>query len=119
MAGLLDKLEADLIAKGTSKAAVESQRLATKFGVGGDKGGLRSRLLETTLTAHSLVWALFVILIFQEVPHAASRLGPGTRRRRPPRDARGCPSTQLVPSSNTHARDATVPRATTRAARRP
>ena len=48
MAGHLNKLEGALI----TKADDESQRLAKKFGlVGGDKGGLRSRLLKTTLTA--------------------------------------------------------------------
>jgi hypothetical protein len=48
MAGHLNKLEGAL----STKADAESQRLAKKFGlVGGDKGGLRSRLLKTTLTA--------------------------------------------------------------------
>jgi hypothetical protein len=48
MAGHLNKLEAAL----STKADDEGQRLAKKFGlVGGDKGGLRSRLLKTTLTA--------------------------------------------------------------------
>ena len=48
MAERLDKLEGAL----STKADAESQRLAKKFGlVGGEKGGLRSRLLKTTLTA--------------------------------------------------------------------
>ncbi len=48
MAGHLNKLEGAL----STEADDESQRLAKKFGlVGGDKGGLRSRLLKTTLTA--------------------------------------------------------------------
>ena len=48
MAERLDKLEGAL----STKADAEGQALATKFGlVGGDKGGLRSRLLKTTLTA--------------------------------------------------------------------
>ena len=48
MAGHLNKLEGALITKADSKI----QRLAKKFGlVGGGKGGLRSRLLKTTLTA--------------------------------------------------------------------
>ena len=48
MAGHLNKLEGALITKADSK----TQRLAKKFGlVGGGKGGLRSRLLKTTLTA--------------------------------------------------------------------
>ena len=51
-----------------------------------------------------------------ETPRAASARGRGGGGQRA---ARGCPSTQLVPSSKTHAHDATVPRATTRATRRP
>ena len=48
MAGHLNKLEGALITKADSK----TQRLAKKLGlVGGGKGGLRSRLLKTTLTA--------------------------------------------------------------------
>jgi hypothetical protein len=51
MAGHLNKLEAALSTK-LGEADDESQRLAKKFGlVGGDKGGLRSRLLKATLTA--------------------------------------------------------------------
>jgi hypothetical protein len=48
MAERLNKLENDLITKADS----ESKRLAKRFGlIGGDRGGLRSRLLKTTLTA--------------------------------------------------------------------
>ena len=48
MAGRLDKLERALVAK----AGAANQVFVKKFGlVGGDKGGLRSRLLKNTLTA--------------------------------------------------------------------
>ena len=48
MAERLDKLEVDL----SITDDAESQRLAKQFGlVGGKKGGLRSRLLQRTLTA--------------------------------------------------------------------
>ena len=48
MVGRLNQLE-DIL---NTKADAESQRLAKQFGlVGGEKGGLRSRLLKTTLTA--------------------------------------------------------------------
>ena len=48
MANRLNRLEGAL----STKADAESQRLAKKFGlVGGEKGGLRSRLLKATLAA--------------------------------------------------------------------
>ena len=48
MAGRLDKLEGALVAK----AGAANEVFVKKFGlVGGDKGGLRSRLLKNTLTA--------------------------------------------------------------------
>ena len=48
MANRLNRLEGAL----STKADAESKRLAKKFGlVGGEKGGLRSRLLKATLAA--------------------------------------------------------------------
>ena len=48
MAGRLDKLERALVAK----AGAANEVFVKKFGLGGgDKGGLRSRLLKNTLTA--------------------------------------------------------------------